>query len=92
MPDTPTSRAPGRRHSEITLTVSLVLAGVVAILILVGSVFFQSDQKGARSRRQLAIPKLLRLRLFDNDGRQLRPATLVCEWCPSPLGVGVVAR
>ena len=46
MPDTSTSRATGRRHSEITLTVSLVLAGVVAILILVGSVFFQSDQKG----------------------------------------------
>ena len=46
MPDISTSRATGRRHSEITLTVSLVLAGVVAILILVGSVFFQSDQKG----------------------------------------------
>ena len=46
MPDTSTSRATGRRHSEITLTVSLVLAGVVAILILVGSVFFTPDQKG----------------------------------------------
>ena len=46
MPDTSTSRATGRRHSDITLTVSLVLAGVVAILILVGSIFYSSDQKG----------------------------------------------
>jgi hypothetical protein len=43
MPDTPT--ATGRTHRAITLTVSLVLAGVVAILILVGSVFFTPDQK-----------------------------------------------
>ena len=70
MPDTSTSRATGRRHNDIALTVSLVLAGLVAILILVGSIFYSSDQKGvyvtanqrARSRRQLAIPKLLRLR------------------------------
>jgi hypothetical protein len=46
MPDTLTSRATGRTHRAITLTVSLVLAGVVAILILVGSVFFTPDQKG----------------------------------------------
>ena len=45
MPDTPTSRTTGRTHRDITLTVSLVLAGVVAILILVGSVFFTPDQK-----------------------------------------------
>jgi hypothetical protein len=45
MPDTLTSRATGRTHRAITLTVSLVLAGVVAILILVGSVFFTPDQK-----------------------------------------------
>jgi hypothetical protein len=45
MPDTFTSRATGRRHSAITLTLSLVLAGVVAILILVG-IFYSSDQKG----------------------------------------------
>ena len=46
MPDAPISRDTGRRHSDITLTVSLVLAGVVAILILVGSIFYSSDQKG----------------------------------------------
>ena len=45
MPDAPISRDTGRRHSDITLTVSLVLAGVVAILILVGSVFFTPSQK-----------------------------------------------
>ena len=80
MPDTSTSRATGRTHRDITLSVSLVLAAVVAILILVGSIFFSSDQKGvdvtanqrARSRRQLAIPKRLRFRPFGNDGRQLR--------------------
>ncbi len=46
MPDTSTSRATGRTHSDITLTVSLVLAGLVAILILVGSIFYTPDQKG----------------------------------------------
>ena len=28
------------------MTIGIVLAGIVAALILVGSVFFQSDQKG----------------------------------------------
>ena len=46
MPDTPTNRATARTHRDITLSVSLVLAAVVAILILVGSIFFSSDQKG----------------------------------------------
>ena len=46
MRDTLTSGTTGRTHRAITLTVSLVLAGVVAILILVGSVFFTPDQKG----------------------------------------------
>ena len=41
MPDTSTSRETGN-----ALTIGLVLAGIVAALILVGSVFFQSDQKG----------------------------------------------
>jgi hypothetical protein len=41
MPDTSTSRETGN-----ALTIGLVLAGIVAVLILVGSVFFQSDQKG----------------------------------------------
>ena len=45
MPDTLTRGGTGRTHRAITLTVSLVLAGVVAILILVGSVFFTPDQK-----------------------------------------------
>ena len=45
MPDTLTSGATGRTHRAITLTVSLVLAAVVAILILVGSVFFTPDRK-----------------------------------------------
>ena len=41
MPDTSTSRETGN-----ALTIGLVLAGIVAVLILVGSVLFQSDQKG----------------------------------------------
>jgi hypothetical protein len=41
MPDTSTSRETGN-----ALTIGLVLAGIVAVLILVGSVFFQSDHKG----------------------------------------------
>lgn len=41
MPDTSTSRESGN-----ALTIGLVLAGIVAVLILVGSVSFQSDQKG----------------------------------------------
>ena len=45
MPNTPTSRDTGRVHRQITLAVSLALAGVVAILILVGSVFFTPNQK-----------------------------------------------
>ena len=41
MPDTST-----RRETGNALTIGLVLAGIVAVLILVGSVIFQSDQKG----------------------------------------------
>jgi hypothetical protein len=41
MPDTSRSRETGN-----ALTIGLVLAGIVAVLILVGSVLFQSDQKG----------------------------------------------
>jgi hypothetical protein len=41
MPDTSTSRETGN-----ALTIGLVMAGIVAVLILVGSVLFQSDQKG----------------------------------------------
>jgi hypothetical protein len=41
MPDTST-----RRETGNALTMGLVLAGIVAVLILVGSVIFQSDQKG----------------------------------------------
>ena len=41
MPDTST-----RRETGNALTIGLVLAGIVAVLILVGSVLFQSDQKG----------------------------------------------
>jgi hypothetical protein len=40
MPDTSTSRETGN-----ALPIGLLLAGIVAVLILVGSVFFQSDQK-----------------------------------------------
>ena len=40
MPNTTTSRDTARVHRQITLVVSLTLAGVVAILILVGSLFF----------------------------------------------------
>jgi hypothetical protein len=39
MPNTPTKR-------DNTLTIGLVLAGVVAVLILAGSVFFKADQSG----------------------------------------------
>ena len=41
MPDIPTNRETGN-----ALTIGIVLAGIVAVLILVGSVFLQSDQKG----------------------------------------------
>ena len=41
MPDTSTNRETGN-----ALTIGLVLAGIVAVLILVGSVFLQPDQKG----------------------------------------------
>ena len=41
MPDTPTIR-----ETNNALTIGIVLAGIVAVLILVGSVFLQSDQKG----------------------------------------------
>ena len=41
MPYTPSSRETGN-----ALTIGIVLAGIVAALILVGSFFFQSDQKG----------------------------------------------
>jgi len=34
------------RETSNALTIGIVLAGIVAALILVGSVFFQSDQKG----------------------------------------------
>ena len=40
MPDTPSNRETGN-----AMTIGIVLAGIVAALILVGSVFFQSDQK-----------------------------------------------
>ena len=40
MPDIPTNRETGN-----AMTIGIV-AGIVAALILVGSVFFQSDQKG----------------------------------------------
>ena len=41
MPDIRSNRETGN-----ALTIGIVLAGIVAALILVGSVFFQSDQKG----------------------------------------------
>ena len=41
MPDISTNRETGN-----ALTIGIVLAGIVAVLILVGSVFLQSDQKG----------------------------------------------
>ena len=45
MPDSPTSRETGRRGTGNAVTIGLVLAGVVAVLILVGSVLFLPDQK-----------------------------------------------
>ena len=41
MPDIRSNRETGN-----AMTIGIVLAGIVAALILVGSVFFQSDQKG----------------------------------------------
>ena len=41
MADIPSTRATGN-----ALTVGIVLAGIVAALIVAGSVFLQSDQKG----------------------------------------------
>jgi hypothetical protein len=42
MPDTSPSKDTGN-----ALTIGLVMAGVVAVLIVAGSVFFGSDQKSA---------------------------------------------
>ncbi len=41
MPDIPSNRQTGN-----AMPIGIVLAGIVAALILMGSVFFQSDQKG----------------------------------------------
>ena len=41
MPDIPSNRETGN-----AMTIGIVLAGIVAALILAGSFFFQSDQKG----------------------------------------------
>ena len=41
MPDIPSNRETGN-----AMTIGIVLAEIVAALILAGSVFFQSDQKG----------------------------------------------
>jgi hypothetical protein len=46
MPENPTSRNPTQSSRDTPLIVGLVLAGVVALLILAGSVFVGSDQKG----------------------------------------------
>jgi hypothetical protein len=45
MPDTPISRKTDPRGTDYVLTIGLVLAEVVALLILVASVFVTSDQK-----------------------------------------------
>ena len=41
MPDIPSNRQTGN-----AMPIGIVLAGIVAALILMGSVFFQSEQKG----------------------------------------------
>ena len=46
MPENPTSRNPTHSSRDTSLIIGLVLAGVVALLILAGSVFLGSDQKG----------------------------------------------
>jgi flagellar basal body-associated protein FliL len=46
MPENPTSRQPPQTSRDTSLIIGLVLAGVVALLILAGSVFVGSDQKG----------------------------------------------
>ena len=46
MPENPTSRQPPQTSRDTSLIIGLVLSGVVALLILAGSVFVGSDQKG----------------------------------------------
>ena len=46
MPENPTSRQPPQTSRDTSLIIGFVLAGVVALLILAGSVFVGSDQKG----------------------------------------------
>jgi hypothetical protein len=46
MPENPTSGTPTQSSRDTSLIIGLVLAGVVALLILAGSVFLGSDQKG----------------------------------------------
>jgi hypothetical protein len=46
--------APTNRETDNALTIGLVLAGIVAILILVGFVSFTPDQEGRRHNRKPA--------------------------------------
>jgi hypothetical protein len=45
MPENPTDRHPTQSSRDMALVIGLVLAGVVALVILAGSVFVGSDQK-----------------------------------------------
>ena len=44
-PERPVSRDTQKSQSDSALTIGLVLAGVVAVLILAGATFFNSDEK-----------------------------------------------
>ena len=46
MPDTSTKKDIARKASDNALTIGLVLAGLVAVLVLIGSSVFDAGQKG----------------------------------------------
>ena len=77
MPDIPSNRETGN-----AMTIGIVLAGIVAALILVGSFFLQSDQKGvdvtvnqpSTESPTTGETKRHRLQSYCIKGRRLRSA------------------
>ena len=54
MPDTSTKKDIARKASDNALTIGLVLAGLVAVLVLIGSSVFDAGQKGDVTATQLS--------------------------------------
>ena len=80
-PDRPIGRDTPKGQTNNALIISLVLAGVVAVLILGGATFFNSDEKSARRKRDYRNTRSYR-ELINVGGRgwQLIPELL--HWLP----------